>query len=214
MRRNCDVLLVFLESDLWSLSQDGSADQNFNDMAANNGEDSGLPDTIWRAGNGVVCCNFDIELSKNMAGAYDVRRKQWLMSEANLEKEANEAVDSYASHWHHHNPDAGLRPHQENTPARDRSASRPPGSRTGRDGNSDDLSTQSASEARLLAESVTFVPEKGHLLLGIPSRPDGPIVDKMSRTIALALKRSAGHLHTLASRGHGRILPLQRDEHR
>ena len=99
MRRNCDVLLVFLESDLWSLSQDASADQNFNDMAANNGEDSGLPDTIWRAGNGVVCCNFDIELSKNMAGAYDVRRKQWLTSEANLEKEAKEAVDSYTSHW-------------------------------------------------------------------------------------------------------------------
>ena len=46
MRRNCDVLLVFLECDLWSLSQDASADQNFNAMAANNGEDSGLPDTI------------------------------------------------------------------------------------------------------------------------------------------------------------------------
>ena len=131
MRRNCDVLLVFLESDLWSLSQDASADQNFNDMAANNGEDSGLPDTIWRAGNGVVCCNFDIELSKNLAGAYDVRRKQWLTSELNLENEAKEAVDSYTSHWHHHNPDAGLRPHQENPPARDRSASRPPGSRSG-----------------------------------------------------------------------------------
>ena len=122
---------MFLESDLWSLSQDASADQNFNDMAANNGEDSGLPDTIWRAGNGVVCCNFDIELSKNLAGAYDVRRKQWLTSELNLENEAKEAVDSYASHWHHHNPDAGLRPHQENPPARDRSASRPPGSRSG-----------------------------------------------------------------------------------
>ena len=131
MRRNCDVLLVFLETDLWSLSQDASADQNFDDMAANNGEDSGLPDTIWRAGNGVVCCNFDIELSKNLAGAYDVRRKQWLMSELNLENEAKEAVDSYTSHWHHHNPDAGLRPHQENPPARDRSASRPPGSRSG-----------------------------------------------------------------------------------
>ena len=85
-----------------------------------------------------------------------------------------------------------------------------------RDGSSVRQSTQSVSEARVLAENATFVPEKGHLLLGLPSRPGGPTDDQMSqmrsRMVVLALKRSAGHLLTLASRGHGRILPLQRDE--
>ena len=196
MRRNCDVLLVFLESDLWSLSQDASADQNFNDMAANNGEDSGLPDTIWRAGNGVVCCNFDIgELSRNMAGAYDVRRKQWLTSEVNLEKEAKEAVDSYTSHWHHHNPDAGLRPHQENPPARDRSASRPPGSRAGPSAQRDPRWQQRQTEHSERFRSQTPGRERN-----FRARQRTP----PARTTLL----------TLASRGQGRILPLRRDEHR
>ena len=220
MRRNCDVLLVFLEGDLWNLSQDASADQNFAFIAANNGEDAGLPDTIWRAGNGVVCCNFDIELSRNLAGAYDVRRRQWLMSETNLEDETKEAIDSYTSHWHRHNPDAGLRPHQENTPGRDRSASRPPGSRSGPSAQRDPRWQQRRTEHSQRHRSQTPGRERDFRArertppARTTQQTDGPTDDRMNRTIVLVLKRSAGHRLTLASRDRRRILPLRHDERR
>ena len=76
-----------------------------------------------------------------------------------------------------------------------------------RDGSSVRQSTPSVSEARLLAESATFVPERGHLL-GLPSRPGGPIADQLSQTrsrmAGLARKRSAVSLLTLASREYSR----------
>ena len=83
MRRNCDVLLIFHEADLWSFSQDAAAEQDYEYMASHNGMEGGVPDTIWRAGNAVVCCNFDfdINLSQHLAGAYDVRRKKRLLQE-------------------------------------------------------------------------------------------------------------------------------------
>ena len=65
-----------------------------------------------------------------------------------------------------------------------------------------------------VAESATFVLERGHPLPGLPSRPGGPIAGQLSqmqsRRTGLAHKRSAVSLLTLARHGHGRILPLRR----
>ena len=140
MRRNCDILLVFCASDLLRVALEAASDLDYQNMLHSGGRDNQdvLPHTMWRAANGCVCGDFDVKLGENLLGAYDVRRRKWLLDDPFIRDKDNanmirSPIAAYVAYWQHQNPDVPAlntgRPESE-----DRSRSRdprPPGSRTG-----------------------------------------------------------------------------------